>query len=96
MKHVTIRQALQHVADHPVVETDEIIQLPVHELVCRTLYDIANRADSSNRGSLTRANRARKMILNRLVGLRRAGSHPATRVDVQIEFVDLTSGALES
>jgi hypothetical protein len=35
------------------------------------------------------------MILDRLVGKRRAGSHPATRTEVQIDFVDLTSGAIQ-
>lgn len=95
MKHVTIREALQHVADNPVMSTDEMLQVRVHELVSRTLFEIANRADTSSRGSLSRANRARKMIMNRLVGLRRPGSHPATRKDVAIEFLDLTSGAIK-
>lgn len=95
MKIVTIRQALQAVADRPVMETDELIQVPVHELVCRNLFEIANRPDASERGSMARANKARKMILDRLVGKRRAGSHPATRNEVSVKFVDLTGGELE-
>ena len=95
MKDVTIREALQRVADRPEMHTDEVIQLPVHELVSRTLFDIANRPDAAQRGSMTRANKARKMILDRLVGKRRAGSHPATRTKVEIDFVDLTGGELE-
>jgi hypothetical protein len=91
MKVVTIRQALQQVADYPVMLDDEIITHPVHELVCRTLFDIANRPDASSRGSMTRANKARKMILDRLVGKRRAGSHPATRTEQALDFIDLTS-----
>jgi hypothetical protein len=94
MKGVTIKQALQQVADYPAMLDDEIIQKPVHELVCRTLFDIANRPDASQRGSMTRANKARKMILERLVGKRRAGSHPATRNTSEVEFVDLTGGEL--
>lgn len=94
MKPVSIRDAMQRVADNPVVSTDEMIQLPAHELVCRTLFEIANRPDESRRGSFTRANKARKLILERLVGKRRAGSHPATRTKVEIEFVDLTGGEL--
>ena len=90
MKHVTIRQALQNVADRPELGTDEIVQIHTHELVCRSLFEIANRPDASVRGSMARANKARKLILDRLVGKRRAGSHPATRVQVPIEFVDLT------
>lgn len=92
MKHVTVQQALQFVADNPELRTDEVTQLPVYELVARSLFEIANKPDASVRGSLPRANKARKMIMDRLVGKRRAGSHPATREDVPIEFVDLTTG----
>lgn len=89
---VTIRDAMQRVADNPVMLTDEVIQIPVHELVCRALFEIANKPDASTRGSMARANKARKMILDRLVGKRRPGSHPATRNRVDIDFVDLTGG----
>lgn len=95
MKSVTVRQAMQNVADYPELMTDELIQVPVHELICRALFDIANRPDASQRGSMARANKARKMILDRMVGKRRAGSHPATRAEMRIEFVDLTGGELE-
>jgi hypothetical protein len=73
-----------------MLETDELTQVPMHELICRTLFEIANRPDASVRGSQGRANKARKMILDRLVGRRRAGSHPATRTEIQLEFRDLT------
>lgn len=94
MKPITIKDAMQRVADNPVMTTDELIQVPVHELVCRNLFEIANNPDSSVRGAAQRANRARKMILDRLVGKRRAGSHPATRVEAKIDFVDLTVAEL--
>lgn len=94
MGQVTIRDALQDVADHPHIETDELIQLPVHELVCRNLFEIANHPEASVRGSSARANKARKMILDRLVGRRRAGSHPATRNTVSLDFIDLTGGEI--
>lgn len=94
VKPVSVRQALQAVADEPIMQTDEIIQVRVHELVARALFEIANTPDASVRGALARANKARKIILDRLVGKRRAGSHPATRQNVQIEFVDLTGGEL--
>lgn len=90
-KQVTIRQALQNVADNPVLDTDEIINVHVHELVARALYEIANRPDAAVRGSMARANKARALILNRLVGKRRAGSHPATRNELPLEFEDLTA-----
>lgn len=95
VKHVTVRMALQNVADHPVMLDDDLLQKPIHELVCRNLFEIANRPDANQRGSMTRANKARKMILDRLVGKRRAGSHPATRVRVEIDFIDLAEGAIE-
>jgi hypothetical protein len=95
MKTVTIRQALQQVADYPVMVDDDLLPKPIYELVARSLYDIANRPDASVRGSMGRANKARKMILDRLVGKRRAGSHPATREVTQIDFIDLTGGELD-
>lgn len=95
MKIVTIRQALQQVADNPTLKTDMLIDLPAYELVARSLFEIANGAQISERGSLARANIARNMIFNRLVGRRRAGSHPATQVKVELEFVNLTGEALK-
>lgn len=95
MAHVTIQQALQRVADHPHPETDVALQLPAHELVCRSLFDIANNPDAKVRGSMARANRARKLIFDRMVGKRKPGTHPATREVAEVEFVDLTSHQLE-
>lgn len=96
MKTITIRQSLQHVVDNPVLKTDDLLGLPAHELVSRTLFEIANGAQISERGSMTRANVARNMIFNRLVGRRRAGTHPATHQKVELEFVDLIGAELES
>jgi hypothetical protein len=89
-KVVSIRQALQHVADNPTVNTDVLLEVPAHELVCRTLFDIANGADLVDKPSQSRANVARKLIFDRLVGKRRQGTHPATRATVSLEFTDLT------
>lgn len=94
VKTVTIQQALQQVANYPVMLTDELVQVPAHELVSRALFEISNNPDASVRGSYARANKARKMILDRLVGKRRAGTHPATRTEVHLEFRDLTAVAL--
>jgi hypothetical protein len=97
MKQVTIRQAMQQVVDNPEMRTDDMISLPVHELVVRTLFEIANNATSDKKRSMAEANVARNLIFNRLVGRRRAGSHPATREKkVAVEFTDLTGGAIES
>ena len=89
---VTVHDALKRVADNPVMLGDNLLEVPVHELVARALFEIANQPDASARGSMARANRARKMIFDRLVGKRRAGSHPATRQTDQLDFVDLTEG----
>lgn len=94
MSTITIRQALQRVADYPNPVDDEVIQMPVHELVARSLFDIANRPDANVRGSMARANKARKMILDRMAGKRRAGTSPATGAAIEVEFVDLTGGEL--
>ncbi len=94
MAEVTIRQALQAVADNPRMLDDELIQVPIHELVSRNLFEIANHPDSNVRGANARANKARKLILERLVGKRRPGTGPAAKQEEQIEFVDLTSGVL--
>lgn len=91
MKHVSVHQALQNVADGKITPGDEVVNHPVSELVAKSLFVISNTPDSNVRGSYARANKARKMILDRLVGKRRPGSHPATREPVVIEFVDLTA-----
>jgi hypothetical protein len=92
MKNVTIRQALQQVADYPNPVNDDVLTHPVHELVCRTLFDIANNPNASIRGSQAKANKARKMILERLAGKRRAGTKPVAQREIAVDFVDLTGG----
>lgn len=94
MKTVSVRQALQHVADHPDLDTDELIQVPVWELVAHSLYEIANRPDASVRGSMARANKARKMIFDRHVGKRAPGTQPASQGTEELEMHDLTKGEL--
>lgn len=96
MKQVSIRQALQQVADYPVPVTDEVVNTHVHELVARTLFDIANRPDAGVRGSMTKANRARKMILDRMAGRRRAGTKPPVKQQSSLVFRDLTGGELDA
>ena len=95
MATVTVRQALQAVADHPEPDTDVLLDVRVHELIARTLFDIANSPNPKVRGSVARATRAQKIILNRLVGTRRPGSHPAARSGGDLEMVDLTIGVLD-
>ena len=87
---VSIREALQKVADNPEYTTDALIDAPVHELVARTLFDIANKPDSKVRGSMARATKAQRMIFNRIGGTRRPGTKPASKQSTQVTFVDLT------
>lgn len=95
VKHKTVREALQYVADHPEQTTDPI-DTPVWELMGRTLFELANNPNSKVRGATARATRAQKIISNRLVGLRRAGTHPVKAKETEITFHDLTAGALET
>lgn len=95
MKIVTIKSAMQYVADNPVMRTDDMLGLPAHELVVRTLFEIAN-SPSESPGSKAAANAARGMIFNRMVGRRKPGSHPATHKELVIEFEDLTGEAIEA
>ena len=90
----TIRQALQYVDDHPEWPTTPRLDMPVWELVARNLFDIANNPDTRVVGSVNKATRAQRIILNRLTGTRRTGTHPAVRNSSKIEFVDLTTSAL--
>lgn len=95
MAEVSVRAALQHVADHPILDTDVLLDVRVHELLARTVFEVANNPDEKVRGGLSRANRARRMLMDRLVGKRRPGTAPAAKTEDEIEFVDLTAGALE-
>lgn len=94
MAVVTVRQALQAVADNPELRTDDLTQMPMHELIARELFDIANNPRADERGGLARANKARRMLFDRIVGKRRAGTTIAGSSNEAIEFVDLTAGAL--
>lgn len=95
MGHMTIPAALQYVADHPVPATDAVIDMPVWEIAARTLFDIANNPDAKVRGSMVRATKAQKIILDRMVGVRKAGTAPVSTTAVEIDFVDLTQGVIE-
>jgi len=90
VKSKTIQQALQHVVDNPEIDTDDLLSVQASELVCRTLFDIANAAQLQDRKSMAQANAARTIIFHRLVGRRRTGTHPAQKMQQQITFKDLT------
>ena len=94
MAHTSIRQALQRVASGKI-STDAPIEAPVHELVSLALLDIANHPDPKVRGTMRRATRAQRIILDRMVGKRLPGSNPAAKKNVEINFVDLTVSEIE-
>src|SRR5690606_25415194 len=86
---------LQWVAEHPKQSREATLDVPVWELVARVVFHIANHPDRKVRGSMGRATAAQKIILDRLVGRRRPGTHPAQASSEEIEFADLTVGVLE-
>lgn len=94
MQKRTVREALQHVADYPAPVDDEVITMHTGELIARTLYDIANKPDANVRGSMTRANTARRLIMNYLAGRRRSGTEPHEKKVASLRMQDLTGGAI--
>lgn len=95
MKIWSVQDALKYVADNPEPTTDVMLEQPVYELIARALFQIANNPDARVRGSMRKALRAQKLIMNRLVGTRRAGTHPVVRQQTGVEFADLTAGLLD-
>lgn len=94
MSGKTIAEALAHVAAHPA-PPEAPIDAPCWELVCRNLYDCATSPDTSARGWQAKSNRAQQMITERKVGRRRPGTKPVRAGSSQVEFTDLTAGAIE-
>ena len=91
MAYVSIKKALDDVAANPKMDRNAWIDQPAHDLICRSLYQVASSADPEVRGSLARARAAQREIFNRTSGTRRPGTHPAAaRKADQVEFEDLT------
>ena len=93
-RHKTVRAALQYVVDNPEMTTPPI-DTPAWELVARILFELANNPNLHERGSLARATKAQRMIADRLVGTRRAGTHPTQLRKQEVLFVDLTQKVVE-
>lgn len=90
----TIREALEYVAKHPEPSADPL-DMPVWEHVSRALFEHANNPNPKVRGAMSRATKAQSMLLDRMVGKRRAGSKPLSASREQVEFLDLTDGMIE-
>ncbi|QYC53820.1 hypothetical protein SEA_EUGENEKRABS_50 [Microbacterium phage EugeneKrabs] len=93
-RHKTIRQALSYVDRYPDWPDVERLDMPIWELVSRNLFDIANHPNVRVRGSMVKATRAQKILLDRLTGTRRQGTNPAVRNSKSIKLLDLTVAAL--
>lgn len=89
---VSVAEALKRASANDRRSKDPVEEY-TYLLIADTLFSMANKPDPKVRGSIRRAVRAQKIILQRMVGKRVSGSHPATRAtgDAPIEFVDLTS-----
>ena len=94
MKSKSIQDALEYVSNHPPESFEPTVDMPTWEVLSQLLYLIANSGNPRNRGSVNRATRAQKMIWDRKVGRRRAGTNPATISNEEIEFADLTVGVI--
>ena len=95
IKNQSVQGALQYVAAHPPDGFEPTVEAPVWELVAQVLFMHANSGDPKQRGSMSRANAAQKMIFDRISGRRRPGTHPAMVEREDIDFLDLTVGALQ-
>jgi hypothetical protein len=95
VKHLSVHDALQHVAEHPPKSFEPTVDAPVWELIGQVLFVHANSGDPRVRGSMGRATAAQKMIFDRISGRRRPGTHPAQVENEEIEFLDLTIAALQ-
>lgn len=95
MARMTVQQALRWCADNPESEDAVPVEQPVWQLIGHALFRIANSPNPKVRGGLARASRAQRLLLNRMVGTRRPGTHPAARSNHGITFYDLTQGEIE-
>lgn len=91
-RHKSVRDALLYAANNDQWSGGNRVESPLWENVARGLYDIATNPDARVVGSITRATRAQKIILDRTSGTRRAGTHPAQLSQQKIVFQDLTGG----
>lgn len=89
VKHVPVKQALNSVAKNPDVEL--ALDTPVWRAVAYKLFWLANTGGSPGRGQATRKRKAQEALLNRMAGVRGAGTLPVGVDDGKtLEFLDLT------
>ena len=89
-KNKTVKSALAYVEKHPEwPEDSKRLDMPIWEFVARNLFEHANNPDSRVVGSVGRATRAARIILDRTTGTRRSGTAPAARIDKTVTFKGL-------
>ena len=88
---VSVREALLKVSKGRLAPMDPI-EKPAWRLIAENLYVIANAVDGSKRQSMRQATQAQRMILDRVNGTRKPGTHPATQQNLTVHFRDLTEG----
>ncbi len=88
VRHKTVKGALEWVAKHPMPPPAPI-EAPIWELVARQLFQSANQVGGT-RQEMKATNAASKIIFDRMVGKRKAGTHPAMVTKQKIDIVDFT------
>lgn len=89
MKHIPIQKALEQLSNTGL-DQELTLESPTHQHIAHALFTIANSPNPKVRGARARATRAQRLILDRMVGLRKPGSHPAQLKNDEIQFVNLT------
>lgn len=95
IKKKSVKEALEYVARHSEWSGGSPVQSPVWENVARTLFEHANNPNVQVVGAVGRSIRAQKIIMNRMTGTRRAGTHPAQLDKQTVQMRDLTGGAIK-
>lgn len=94
VRHKTVSEALAYVSKNPVPTADPIA-MPVWELVARQLYDRAANVGGTAR-QIKATNQAHKIIADRTIGRRKAGTAPAQKVEHRVVIADFTKKELPS
>lgn len=91
-RHKTVKEALAYVGSNPQWPDIPTLDVEIWEIVARNLYEHANNPNTREVGSMSRATRAQRIILDRTTGTRRAGTNPAVAGDQTVTLKDLTGG----
>lgn len=93
VRHKTVREAFNYVSKNPAPARPPI-EMPIWELVARHVFDTAY-ALGGNRSEQKATVTAQKILLDRLVGKRRTGTHPAVAQERKVTLMDFTKREVE-